>query len=293
MNPLPEPAWVWMHGSYVPAREATVSIFDRSFLYGDGLFETLRAYHGQPFQVEAHLDRLGAGADFLGIRLPFPRETLAGALVGLLRRNELPEALLRLHLTRGVGPRGYSPAGARDPRVIVSAHPLPPAAREPRPAWTLATSPLRLPAGDPLARLKTANKLPHVLSRAAAEAAGADEALLLDPAGAVLETSSANLFWIAGHTVHTPPVPDGLLPGVTRSTILALCGPLGLATAETPTRREHLQAADGVFATLSSLEVVRITRLDGQPIAQSPLTDRIHDAYRRAVPGPARETPPA
>lgn len=70
MNPLPEPAWVWMHGSYVPARAATVSIFDRSFLYGDGLFETLRAYHGQPFQVEAHLDRLGAGADFLGIRPP-------------------------------------------------------------------------------------------------------------------------------------------------------------------------------------------------------------------------------
>lgn len=293
MNGTGEPEWVWLHGRIVPAAEATVSIFDRSFLYGDGLFETLRSYQGRIFQSDAHLDRLEAGAAFLGIQLPFPREVLTGAMAELLRRNHLDDALVRLHLTRGVGRRGYSPAGATEPRVILSVHALPAAAGEPRPAWTLATSPLRLPSGDPLLRFKTANKLAQILSRASAEAAGADEALLLNHAGAVVETSSGNLFWIAGKTVHTPPVEDGALPGVTRSTVLALCRELGLEARETRTFPAQLFSADGIFVTLSSLEIVRATRLDSRDLAQSPTTDRIHDAYRRAVQASMSAGPPA
>jgi len=274
---------VWLNGRFLPAAEATVSIFDRSFLYGDGLFETIRVYGGRPFLWAEHLRRLHEGAGFLGIRIPHPDAELARAAGELIRRNALPESTLRLHLSRGVGSRGYSPRGADSPTVVLTLHP----ARTHDPAnparWKLITSSFRLPAADRLATFKTANKLVQVLARAEAEGHGADEALLLNPAGHVTEATGSNVFWIENGAVCTPPLSAGLLAGVTRGHVLQLARQLGLPTEERDGQPGELLAAQGVFLTNSHHEIQPAVSLDQAPLRESPITQRLHQAYQTSV----------
>ncbi|MFN3407535.1 MAG: aminodeoxychorismate lyase [Limisphaerales bacterium] len=272
---------VFLNGQFVPEAAATVSVFDRGFLYGDGLFETMRVANGRIFLLERHLDRLERGAAFLGIVLPFPRAELARAAAELVRRNGLADALLRLTVSRGVGPRGYSPRGADRPTVVMTAHPFTAAPELLR--WRTRVASFRLPAGDGLAAFKTVNKLAQVLARAEAEAAGAEEALLLDTAGNVIEAASGNLFWLGNGVLHTPPVKAGVLAGVTRGLICELAAASGLPVRETVCRPDELRGADGIFLTLSSHGVVEVASVDGHPLPSAPETRRWWAAYRDAV----------
>lgn len=268
---------VFLNGRLVPEADAVVSAFDRSFLYGDGLFETLRVMNGVPLRWDAHWLRLGNGAAVLQIKLPFASDFLRTQARELSRQNQLPEAIIRVTLSRGVGQRGYSPRGADTPALVMSLHsapPLGPAA----PQWKLHTASLRVPAGDALTACKSANKLLHVLARAEAEAAGADDALLLNALGEITETASANLFWVEGGELRTPSLAAGALPGVTRANVLAWAHTHVVPVHETTVRPERLRYAEGCFLTLSSLGVVEVVALDGQAIPVSPLTHRIRAA---------------
>jgi branched-subunit amino acid aminotransferase/4-amino-4-deoxychorismate lyase len=182
---------VFLNGQFVPEADAKVSVFDRSFLYGDGLFETVRISNRKPFRLMPHLERLEQGAAFLGITLPYSAVALSAYVAELIARNTLHEALLRITLSRGVGVRGYSPKGADKPMLVMSLHPFGapdsvPAGRHADPEigatvrWRAHTASVRLPAGDALAQFKTCNKLMQVVARAEADAVGADEALLGD-----------------------------------------------------------------------------------------------------------------
>lgn len=272
---------VFLNGQFVPEAQAVVSAFDRSFLYGDGLFETLRVMNGVPLDWDAHWRRLAAGAETLRIKLPFASDFLLAQARELSRQNQLPEAILRLTLSRGVGQRGYSPRGADKPTLVMSLHAAPPLGPT-APQWKLHTASLRLPAGDVLAACKSANKLLHVLARAEAEAAGADDALLLNALGDVVEASSANLFWVEGGALHTPPLSSGALPGVTRAKVLAEAHAQALPVHETTLRPERIRQAEGCFLTLSSLGIVEVVGLDRQAIPSSPLTHRIRAALLAA-----------
>ena len=274
---------VFLNGQFVPEAEAKVSVFDRSFLYGDGLFETVRVYAGKPFRWPQHLERLHAGAKFLGIRIPFTDAELTAAAAEMVARNGLLEATLRLSLSRGIGPRGYSPRGADSPTLVLTLHPAPSVSPEQPVRWKLITSSFRIPAGDRLATFKTANKLAQVMARAEAEERGADEALLLNTDGRFAEAASSNLFWIEHGVLCTTPLAEGLLAGVTRAFVLELAGQLGLPTAERSCRLWQLQQAEGVFLTTSSLEIVPAIALDGSPLRESPLTKDLHLAYRREI----------
>jgi len=194
---------VFIDGRFVAEIEAKVSVFDRSFLYGDGLFETLSVCRSVPFRWEAHMERLGQGAKFLGLSVPLSPSELRRQAEVLIARNRMPEALLRLTVSRGVGRRGYSPRGADCPCIVMTLHPAPARDSVPEVGWKLATASVRLPAGDALARFKTCSKLAQVMARAEAEAAGADEALLLSTEGFVVEAASANLFWVRSGVVET------------------------------------------------------------------------------------------
>ena len=180
---------VFLNGEFVPEQRAVVSIFDRGFLYGDGLFETIRVFNGKPFRWTHHLERLQRGAAYLKINAPFSVDALRGFADELVRKNKSPDSLLRLVVSRGAGPRGYSPAGAEHPSVVMSVHPPTNANPESPPAWRLITSSLRVAANDPLTRFKTCNKLPQILARAEADAAGVDEALLLNTERALVDAS--------------------------------------------------------------------------------------------------------
>jgi aminodeoxychorismate lyase len=274
---------VFLNGRFVPEAQAVVSVFDRSFLYGDGLFETIFVCHGKPFRWLQHLERLQHGAEFLKLRLPFSPGTYCDFAAQLIDRNQMPEALLRITLSRGVGPRGYSPKGADHPSTVMSLHPAPNADPKNPPQWHLITSSVRLPANEPLAQFKTCNKLPQILARAEADAADADEALLLNTNGEVVEAASGNLFWIESETVCTPPLASGILPGVTRAVVLEICRRLGLSNQETKIIPEGVRQAQGVFLSLSSWGIVEAVALDNHGLSQSPLVGKIREEYQRLL----------
>jgi branched-subunit amino acid aminotransferase/4-amino-4-deoxychorismate lyase len=289
---------VFLNGRLVPEDQAVVSVFDRGFLYGDGLFETMRVFNGQPFRWRQHLDRLRHGARFLGFQVPFADNALRGFAKTLIARNRMPDALLRLTLSRGVGPPGYSPRNATRPALVISLHPPPggehPLAQSPAsrprppgagrgeralPRWKLITASPLLPAGDPLAQFKTANKLAQVVARAEADAAGADEALLRNTEGFLVEGASSNLFWIAAGVVCTSPLAGGILPGVTRAVVQELCRSLRVKSRESFATARQLAKTEGVFLSLSSWGIVPARSLDGRPLRASALTDRLRSAY--------------
>lgn len=271
---------VFLNHRFVPEAEATVSVADRGFLYGDGLFETIRVARGRLFRWEQHLARLARGADFLHLRVPLTNRALGAAAAELLRLNALTEGILRLQVSRGVGPRGYSPRGAGPPTTVMTTHALP-VVPGPEPVrWRLRTASFRVPHADPTGGFKTTSKLLNIVARAEAEASAADEALLLDPAGRIVETAGANLFWIEGGELRTPPASAGALPGITRAVVLELCAQAGLSVQERSAPSERLRSAEGTFLTLSSLGIVEGLSLDGLPLKRSPLVSRLHQSYQ-------------
>ena len=284
---------IFLNGRFVPEEQAVVSVFDRGFLYGDGLFETMRVFRGQPFRWQQHCERLQRGADFLKIKLPFTPEALRRFADELITQNNQPDALLRLTLSRGVGVRGYSPKDAENPTLVMSLHALPshPLPSDGRgaggeggsspPRWKLITSSHRLPANEPLAQFKTCNKLAQILARAEADAVGADEALLLNTDGFVVEGASSNLFWIDGDTICTPPLASGILPGVTRGVVFEICEKLGLEIREAKIGAEELKRADGIFLSLSSWGIVEAMSLNGFALKLSPWIEKIQESYHK------------
>jgi branched-subunit amino acid aminotransferase/4-amino-4-deoxychorismate lyase len=271
---------VFLNGAFVPEEQAVVSIFDRSFRYGDGLFETIPVFNRQPFRWTPHLERLRHSADFLRIPPPFAPARLREIAGELLDRNGRRDGVLRLTLSRGTGPRQYAPTGREIPFLAMTLHDLP--ARMERP-WKLMVSRLRVTPGDPLARHKTGSRLHHVLAAAEAAENGADEALLLDTDGSVLEGAAGNVFWIEHGAVCTPPLEAAVLPGVTRAVVRELC-----ETTRTPWREcnatvPQLLNSEGLFLTLSTRGVVEVDVLGGQAVPRSPLIARLAAAYEECV----------
>jgi len=272
---------VFLNGKFVPEDRALVSVFDRGFLYGDALFEGVLVTRGRLFRWPEHMERLQRGVRFLKLTVPFSHDDLQRYALHLVRRNKMPECILRLSITRGITERGYSPKNATCPAVVMALHPLPVIKKMPR--WRVVTASFRLLANDPLTGFKSANKLPQVLARAQADAAGAQEAILLNSNGRVAEGTTSNLFWIKGGVVYTPPLPDGALPGVTRAVVLELCVKMKIKWISRPARPAELRQADGAFLTMTSMGVVEIASLDGRKLGHSPLVNKLWAGYRELL----------
>jgi branched-subunit amino acid aminotransferase/4-amino-4-deoxychorismate lyase len=256
---------------------------DRGFLLGDGLFETIRVAQGRPFRLAQHLERLVRGADFLKIKLPLAPKEIQKFAGELVRQNDLAEAILRVTLTRGAGPRGYSINGADRPTLAMTVQPLPLQNADEPLLWSLVTSSFRIPASDALASFKSTSKVMNVLARAEAEAKGADEALLLNTNGEVAETAGGNIFWIFQDKICTVPTGRGVLPGITRAVVLEICQSLGLETNKCVIKPEMLRRAEGIFVTQSALGLIPVVAFDGLPVAPSPLVDQLAGAYNEML----------
>ena len=264
---------------FVPLEQAVISVFDRGFLYGDGLFEAIHFRNGRPFRWDAHLERLQAGLDYLMLKCPYSSSELRDFATRLINENRMPDCLLRLNVSRGPSARrGSSPLGANTPTVVMALHPAPPKPTE-LPRWRVMTSTVRLPAADPLANIKTCNKLLQVLARAEADAAGADDIILLNTDGFVAEGSSSNVFWIKNGAASTPPLTHGILPGVTRSVIFELCKQIGLPVCEGNITSQQLSESEGVFLSLTSFGVVECESLDAKPLQTSALVTKLFHQY--------------
>ncbi|WP_423223256.1 aminotransferase class IV [Candidatus Amarolinea aalborgensis] len=259
-------SFVHVNGELLPEQNARISVHDRGFLLGDGLFETMRAAGGRVLHLDQHLARLSRGAAVLGFELP-PQAGLADAVHSTLAANDLAsrEAVVRLTVSRGVGPRGLGPPLRPSPTVVIIAAPL----TAPLPVQqTAITLPFRLDAASPLVGLKTLNYLPQILGRQAALAAGADEGIFLNHADALVEGCASNLFWVRGNLLCTPDLTCGPLPGITRAIALTLASTLGLSVREGAFARSALAEADEAFLTNSVLGFMPLTRLDDRAIGQ-------------------------
>ncbi len=270
---------VFLNGQLVPEAQAVVPVSDRGFLYGDGLFETMRVFNGRPFRMAQHLERMVRGANYLKIPLPFTPKQLQHFAEDLIEQNKLTEAVLRVVLSRGPGKRGYSPKDAGPPNVVMTMHEIAPLDTANPPRWSMVTSPFQVPASDPLASFKTTNKLLHVAARADAETRDADEALLINTNGEVAEAAGGNLFWVYHDKICTTPTGRGALPGITRAVMLEICQVLGLPTNKRVIKREALKNAEAIFLSQSALGLVSIVSLDGEPVPDSPLVEKIYKAY--------------
>lgn len=271
---------VFLNGRLMAEGEARIPIFDRGFLYGDGVFETVRIQSGKPFRLEAHLARLETGLALLGIRIPDDPAGLRRHAVELIAANRCLDGVLRITVSRGVGSRGYSPAGAASPTVAMTLHPRPShGADNPR----LITSRYRIYAGDPLCGIKSASKLTHVLARAEAEAAGASEALLLNHRGELAETASSNLFWVRSGRLLTPGLGAGALPGVARGLVLELAAREGVDVQEVCEAGTSLQDADEVFLSNVVSGLRRVESVDGRTIPEAAWGSRLRDAFEARV----------
>jgi aminodeoxychorismate lyase len=274
----------FVNGKYIAADRPALPINDRSFLYGDGLFETIRITNGQPFLWREHLERLQRGADFLKIPLPFTFEEIEIAARHLLSQNDVPEGVVRIHLSRGPSERGYTLPENPKPTLVITTQK---SIHTEHPGLRLITSTIRVLADDPLSQFKTANRLPNILGRQQADAAGADEALILNNQNQIAEASAANIFIIRGKEIVTPPLSSGALAGTTRAFILQIAPEHNLAPIESPLTIADLKSADSVFLTSAHWLVIPAISLNGSPLrkdAQSALRS-LRTACERAASG--------
>jgi branched-chain amino acid aminotransferase len=277
-------SFVQLNGRLVPAQRAQISVFDRGLLYGDGLFETLRAYRGRPFALDAHLARLQASADFLGFGVP--RRPWRRDLAALLGKNNLlaTDAWVRITVTRGVGARGLLPPARSRPALIIMAGVLDPAiARVQRFGARVALIPFARHGF--LAEHKVLNYLPGVLGKVMAARHEAFEGLFVNAAGHITEGTTTNVFAWRGKRLFTPPI-EGILPGLTRRMVIELAAADGIRLAERPLTADDLLDADEAFLTSSLAEVAPITAVNARNVGNGAVgarTQRMQQLYRQTV----------
>ena len=280
------PELVWHDGQMFSPEDARCSCLDRGRLYGDGLFETMRAYSGQVFRLDAHLARLTASADKIHLALPMTTDDLQTAVQKTLKASELASAYIRLTVTRGVG-GSPSQLDASTPSVTVWVRPFSAYAPELyQEGMSAVLAEARRNEHSPLSGLKTLNYLDNLLARAAAQRAGADEAILLNTSGQLAEAAASNLFIVEDNCVLTPPIEAGILPGITRACVLELCGAEGIPFTEASLEVDQLPAADEAFLTNSLMEIMPLTTFQGQPIGSGhpgQVTKQLQQAYRGLV----------
>ncbi|CAO3409906.1 aminotransferase class IV [Azospirillum largimobile] len=248
---------IWLNGHLLPAAEARIDPADRGFTLGDGLFETIRVKDGVPRHLTRHLDRLAAGTALLRLPLPYDTATLADAMTALIQATGLTDGVLRLTLSRGTGARGVLPPPDARPTALMTAAP---AAHMTAPVAAVIARSTRRNEHSPLSRLKSLNYLDSILARQEAAERGADEALLLNCAGRLAESSIANLFLSTGGRLLTPPVDDGALPGIRRALILERHG-----AEEAPLTPDDFARADEAILT-NSLGLRPLLSVDGAPV---------------------------
>lgn len=272
-------------GWRVPAESAAVPVLDRGLLVGDGLFEAVRIAGGRLPLLERHLARLEEGCRLLG--LPRPPWDLAAAARDVVRASGVREGVLRITLTRGVGPRGYDPPPEVEPFCALTVHPQPLGRTPPVPQRAVVASVPQVPH-PVLGRVKHLSALPRVLARQEARARGADEALLLTPEGYLAEGAATNLFWVSAGRLFTPAPVTGCLPGIARAWVLSWVARRGISTTEGTWGLEALAGAEEAFLTNAVSGPIPLAEVEGiaRWNAPGPLTALLVEAWRRLLAGP-------
>ena len=275
---------IFIDGKYYDERNAKISVFDHGLLYGDGIFEGIRAYHGRVFKLKEHIDRLFYSAKAILLEIPMSSAQITRATVEVCRENKIRDGYIRLVVTRGVGTLGLNPKSCKRPSVIIIADKIQlyPSEYYQR-GLDLITVPTTRNLHNSLnPAIKSLNYLNNILAKIEANNGGCEEAVMLNAEGFVAECTGDNLFIVKNGALLTPPLSAGALYGITRRTVMELAEESGLKVSEPNLTRYDLFSADECFLTGTGAEIVPVVKIDGRVIGTGKpgrVTRRLEDEY--------------
>jgi branched-chain amino acid aminotransferase len=282
-------SYVYINGEFCPKAEARIPVFDRGFLYGDGVFEGIRVYNGRVFRLEQHLRRLYRGAKAILLDIPMTPQQLQGVVVETVRRSGLADAYIRLVISRGSGDLGLDPRNCHTPpTVVVIVDRL---ALYPKEVYETGLEVItcftrrNLPAAlNP--EVKSLNYLNNILAKIEVAKAGAHEGLMLNHLGYVAEATGDNVFVCRGNSVLTPPVHTGILEGITREVVFELAAAVGVPLREEDLTLYQVYTADECFLSGTAAEIVPVATVDGRAIGDGrpgPITKRLMERFKEVT----------
>jgi len=287
---------IYIDGKFYPKPEAKVSVYDHGLLYGDGVFEGIRAYNGVVFKLKEHIDRLYRSAHTIMLQIPLKKDQVVKAILDTLKKNKLKDAYIRLVVTRGKGDLGLDPRKCSKPTVIVITEPaiqLLSKERKEEGITAMISWVKRDPVDATTHEVKSLNYLNSILAKIEANIVGVDEAICLDKTGFVSEGVAENIFVVKEGKIFTPPTCTGALPGITRGVAMKLAEKLGYSVMERNITPNELFNADEVFFTGTAAEMVPVREInkrkvgDGKP---GPITRHLMKEFAKIVRDPKEGT---
>jgi len=276
---------IYIDGKYYDEKNARISVMDHGLLYGDGVFEGIRAYNGRVFRLAEHIDRLFYSAKAILLSLPMTRAEMMEAVLAACRRNRVRDGYVRLVVTRGVGSLGLSPNSCKQPSVIIIAGKIQlyPAELYQRGLQIITVPTTRNLHSAVNPAIKSLNYLNNILAKIEALNGGCEEAVMLNAQGFVAECTGDNIFIVKGGQLFTPPLSAGALHGITRGVVLELARENGMTVSEPDLTRYDLFNADECFLTGTGAEIIAAVKIDGRVIGDGkpgPVTGRLIGQYR-------------
>jgi branched-chain amino acid aminotransferase len=277
---------IYIDGKYYDQKNAKISVFDHGLLYGDGIFEGIRAYHGRVFKLVEHVERLFCSAKSILLKIPLTPEQVARAVVETCRKNKLQDGYIRLVVTRGVGSLGLNPHKCAKGSVIIIADKIQlyPAELYQR-GLDLVTVPTTRNLHSALnPAIKSLNYLNNIMAKIEAINSGCEEAIMLNAEGYVAECTGDNIFMVKGGQLLTPPLSAGALYGITRGVVMELARQNDMAVSEPNLTRHDLFNADECFLTGTGAEIIAVVKIDGRVIGAGkpgPVTEKLVAQYRQ------------
>jgi len=275
---------IYIDGKYYSEKNATVSVFDHGLLYGDGIFEGIRSYHGRVFKLKEHIDRLYCSAKAIMLEIPITHAEMMKAVVDTCRENKLRNGYVRLMVTRGPGGLGLNPKRCKKPSIIIIADKI---QLYPPEFYAKGLDIITVPTVRNLhsavnPAIKSLNYLNNILAKIEANNGGVEEAIMLNAEGYVAECTGDNIFIINGNTLRTPPLSAGALYGITRGVVMELAKEMGMTVAEPNLTRYDIFNAEECFLTGTGAELIPVVKVDGRVIGTGtpgPFTKQLVERY--------------
>ncbi|MBX5328116.1 MAG: branched-chain-amino-acid transaminase [Candidatus Bathyarchaeota archaeon] len=287
---------VYIDGKYFPKSQAKISVYDHGLLYGDGVFEGIRAYNGVVFRLKEHIDRLYRSAHTIMLQIPVTKEEMIKIVLETLRKNNLKDSYIRLVVTRGLGDLGLNPKKCPKPTIIVIADTI--ALHKGEAKEKGVTAMLSWVKRDPVDatthEIKSLNYLNSILAKIEANISGVDEAICLDKNGFICEGVAENIFIVKKGKIFTPPSYTGALPGITAEAVMQLARKLGYEVIEKNITPYELFNAEEVFFTGTAAEIVPVREINKRTInngVPGPITKKLMEAFAKMVQDPKEGIP--
>ena len=277
---------IYISGKFVPQEDAKISVFDHGLLYGDGVFEGLRAYGGKVFRLREHITRLYESAKAIWLQVPLSQDQMCEAVNEAVGVNKIEDGYIRLVVTRGAGTLGLDPSRCSNPQVIIIADAIalyPPELYE-KGLEIVTVSVQRMHPAALNPRIKSLNYLNNILAKIEGLQAGCIEALMLNHKGEVAECTGDNIFLVRHGELWTPPLEAGILEGITRDAVIEVARGAGIEVRETPLTKHDVYIADECFLTGTAAEVIPVVKVDSRTIGTGkpgPVTRDLEKRFKR------------